>query len=156
MARQTSIEDAPARAIAGQVTGSGPRSTPSKVAEGPLESGQPVKRGTGDRQCLPMEDGDTLSAANFLGFVVASTSRPSEYSSPIPATHSVPVMETGYMFVLLTGPAAAGESVLVGTSTATLGQIQGTAAADLDAAPGCRFEESGVSGEYVKIKINRS
>lgn len=156
MARQTSVEDAPLRAYAGQINYSGPRNVHSAVAEAAVESGQPVKRGTDDDQCLPMEDGDTLDATNFRGFVVLSTSRPSEYADPIPATFTVPVMDLGHMYVLLTGPAAAGEAVLVGTTTATLGEIQGTAKAGLDTAPGCRFEESGIAGEYVTIRIVRS
>jgi len=153
---QTSVEDAPPRGIVGQVVGSAPRSAITKVVEAAVIPGQPVKRGTSDDQCLPMEDADALDATNFLGFVIASTSRPSESSASIPATHSVSVLEQGRMFVLLTGPAAAGEAVLVGTTTATLGEIQGTAKTGLDAAVGARFEESGDDGDLVIIKVNRS
>jgi len=155
MARQTSVQDAPARAIAGQITGQGPKRTPSKTAEGEITVGQPLLRGTDDDQALPVVDGSTLDATTFLGFGVASTSRVYSSTGTVEINQSLPVMSLGEIYVLLTGPAAAGEAVLCGTATATLGQIQGTAGADLDAAPGARFEESGVSGDLVKISIVR-
>lgn len=150
---QTTINDNPGRAYAGQIgEATAPRYCRSYAAEGVLVPGQPVLRGTDPAtQAIAVANGDTIDASTFAGFAVLETSRP---EGGIADEDSIPVMAMGLMYVEVSGTVVAGNPVFVGNATAQLGDIDDATGTGLVICPGCYFEESGESGDLVLISIN--
>lgn len=151
---QTTINDNPGRAYAGQIgEATAPRYCRSYAAEGAgILPGQPVVRGTAPAtQVQAVANGDTINASTFAGFAVLETSRP---EGGIADEDSVPVMAMGLMYVEVSGTVVAGNPVYVGNATAQLGDIDDATGTGLVICPGCYFEESGGSGDLVLISIN--
>jgi hypothetical protein len=150
---QTTILDAPARGYAGQNAEPGaPCYKQSKVAEGAgIVAGQPVVRGTSNMQAQAIANGDTINASTFLGFALLDTTRP---PGGIADEDPVTVMVQGFMYVEVSANVVAGNPVFVGNATAQLGDIDDATGTGLVICPGCYFEESGSSGDLVKISIN--
>lgn len=149
---QTSISDAPARAYAGQLSEGAPRYCRSYAAEGAIVAGQPVLFGTDpDTQVIAIADSDTLDATTFAGFAVLDTSRP---PGGIADEDPVSVIRHGVVYLEVTGTVVAGNPVFVGNATAQLGDIDDAAGTGLTEALGCRFLQSGTSGDCVAVYVN--
>lgn len=143
-----------ARAYAGQVgEAHAPRYIRSARAEGSgLLPGQPALRGTDPaKQARAVEDGDTIDASTVLGWVVLETSRP---VGGIADLDGASVLVKGVLYVEVSAAVTAGDLVFVGSTTATLGDIEGEAGTGLVPAPGAYFEESGEAGNLVLISVN--
>lgn len=152
---QTSILDDPPRAFAGQLTHQFPGGKESKVAEGAgLVAGQPALRGTDDDQAVAITDGDPVTEATLLGFVMLETSRPFDATAMIADTDPVAIVRKGRIAVMTTAAVTQGNPVFVGNATAQLGQIDDATGTGLVQAPGCRFVTSTTGAGIAIVEIN--
>lgn len=152
---QTSILDDPPRAFAGQLTHQFPEGKESKAAEGAgLVAGQPALRGTDDDQAVAITDGDPVSEATFLGFVILETSRPYDATAMIADTDPVSILRKGRIAVMTTAAVTQGNPVYVGNATAQLGNIADATGTGLTAAPGCRFVTSTTGAGIAIVEVN--
>lgn len=157
MAVQTTIDDAPARAYAGQIADQAPRYCMSRRAEDvattPILAGQPVLFGTDpNTQALAVTDGDTIDHSTLAGFVVLDTARAFE-DAPPKEGGELSVMRMGTMRLLVTDDVSAGDQVYVGNATAQLGDIEGATGTGLVAVPGAMFLEDAASGDFALAHI---
>src|SRR5690554_1795533 len=100
-----------------------------------------------------LEDGDTLTAANFGGFVRLDTLRTNETGEGYEGGRSVSLVEMGVIGVKVTDDVNFRDPVYVGVATATLGQIQGAPASGFAKIPGARFYQAASANELAKVQV---
>lgn len=157
---QTSVLDAPQRALAGQIADAAPKYAVTALAEDvattAINAGQFVLRGTDpDTQALAITDGATVDETTVLGLVLLETARAFEDAPPEEGS-PLAVLRFGTAYVQVTAAVVAGNPVFVGNATAQLGAIDDAPGTGLVQVPGCRFLESAGAGEFAKIFVNLS
>lgn len=100
-----------------------------------------------------LENGDTLTAANFGGFVRLDTLRTNETGEGYEGGRSVSLVEMGVIGVKVTDDVNFRDPVYVGVATATLGQIQGAPGSGFAKVPGARFYQAASANELAKVQV---
>lgn len=158
---QTSIRQSRSGAYAGQIA---EEMCPMHIRTGIVATGKTVKPGqptiitgkgpNGEDVVRPIENGDTITAANFGGFVRLDTFRENENGAGYGAGRTVSLMREGVMYLETSAAVTFGNPVFVGVATAQLEDIDDAAGTGLAQAPGCQFLESVGSAGLVRTKVD--
>lgn len=145
---QTSYADID-KAFAGQLADINPREVVSKVAEGAIEYGYPVVRGTSENQGkIPTGTGQAFLGVNV--YTLGGYSSADDISK-VNDEEIASVIRTGYVWVTAEVNVSAGDSVFF-VHTGNVGQYRNDGT-NADAITGATFETDATAGQVALIRL---